>query len=278
MAGQIAELARYSLPLELPPDRHRRCAHRPARCAGRGSCASFDERLAQRAAAKLERMGVEIRTRTLVTGHGRRQASSSRRADGVERLAAMTKIWSAGVQASPLGAMLAAQAGVEPTRSGQVPVEPRLHAARSPRGLRRRRPDGARSAARARRGRDPVGTARGGRDPCAASTATRSRGPSATATSAASPRSRATTRSASAGNARVWGFAGWLLWLVVHLTFLTGFKNRVGALFHWTISFFGRSRPERTITAQQIFARQALAASVRGGDSDELSSTRRGGG
>jgi hypothetical protein len=26
------------------------------------------------------------------------------------------------------------------------------------------------------------------------------------------------------------------------------------------ISFFGRSRPERTITAQQIFARQALAA------------------
>ena len=36
--------------------------------------------------------------------------------------------------------------------------------------------------------------------------------------------------------------------------------NRVGALFHWAISFFGRSRPERTITAQQIFAREALAA------------------
>jgi NADH dehydrogenase len=63
--------------------------------------------------------------------------------------------------------------------------------------------------------------------------------------------------------ARIWGFAGWLVWLVVHLTFLTGFKNRVGALFHWTISFFGRSRPERTITAQQVFARQALAAAPR---------------
>jgi hypothetical protein len=25
-------------------------------------------------------------------------------------------------------------------------------------------------------------------------------------------------------SARVWGFAGWLFWLVVHLTFLTGFK------------------------------------------------------
>ena len=70
-------------------------------------------------------------------------------------------------------------------------------------------------------------------------------------------------------NARVWGFAGWLIWLVVHLTYLTGFKNRVGALFHWTISFFGRSRPERTITAQQVFARRALTASARVGDSDE---------
>jgi NADH:quinone reductase (non-electrogenic) len=54
-----------------------------------------------------------------------------------------------------------------------------------------------------------------------------------------------------------------VFWLVVHLAFLTGFKNRVGALFHWLISFFGRSRPERTITAQQIFARQALVASGR---------------
>ncbi len=35
---------------------------------------------------------------------------------------------------------------------------------------------------------------------------------------------------------RVSGFAGWLLWLVVHLALLTGFKNRVSALAHWTIA------------------------------------------
>ena len=52
--------------------------------------------------------------------------------------------------------------------------------------------------------------------------------------------------------ARVWGFAGWLFWLFVRLAFLTGFKNRVSALFYWMISFFRRSRLERTITAQQI--------------------------
>jgi NADH:ubiquinone reductase (H+-translocating) len=47
----------------------------------------------------------------------------------------------------------------------------------------------------------------------------------------------------------------WLLWLVVHLAFLTGFKNRVATLARWTIAFLGRGRPERTITEQQVFAR-----------------------
>jgi NADH:ubiquinone reductase (H+-translocating) len=44
----------------------------------------------------------------------------------------------------------------------------------------------------------------------------------------------------------------------VHLVFLTGFKSRVGALFSWIVTFFGRSRYERTITLQQVLARRAL--------------------
>jgi NADH:ubiquinone reductase (H+-translocating) len=63
------------------------------------------------------------------------------------------------------------------------------------------------------------------------------------------------------GRLRVWGFAGWLLWLVMHIIFLTGFKNRASALFHWIISFFGRARAERAITLQQLLARRALEAS-----------------
>ncbi len=47
----------------------------------------------------------------------------------------------------------------------------------------------------------------------------------------------------------------WLLWLVTHLAFLTGFKNRVATLASWTVAFLGRGRPERTITEQQVFAR-----------------------
>ena len=57
------------------------------------------------------------------------------------------------------------------------------------------------------------------------------------------------------GPVRVGGAVAWLLWLVVHLAFLTGFKNRVATLARWTIAFLGRGRPERTITEQQVFAR-----------------------
>ena len=47
---------------------------------------------------------------------------------------------------------------------------------------------------------------------------------------------------------------------------LTGFKNRVLVLAHWTIAFLSRSRTERAIIEQQVFGRQALAASVPGGE------------
>ncbi len=188
--------------------------------------------------------------------------------DGGERLDAMTKIWSAGVQASPLGSMLAAQAGVEPTRTGQVPVEPDCTLPGHPEvfvvgdlmaldGL----PGLAEVAIQS--GRHAAAEIRRRLDGDAQPRPFRYRDLGSLA---------AVSRYYAIGErrgARVWGFAGWLFWLVVHLTFLTGFKNRVSALFHWTISFFGRSRPERTITAQQIFARQALAASVRAGELDD---------
>ncbi|MEP7017604.1 MAG: NAD(P)/FAD-dependent oxidoreductase, partial [Actinomycetota bacterium] len=44
----------------------------------------------------------------------------------------------------------------------------------------------------------------------------------------------------------------------VHLFYLIGFKHRVTTLLHWAVSFIGRGRSERTITQQQIFAREAI--------------------
>ena len=60
------------------------------------------------------------------------------------------------------------------------------------------------------------------------------------------------------GKFRLTGFVAWLLWLGVHLVYLTGFKNRFSALGHWAVSFIGSGRSERTATEQQIFGRQAL--------------------
>ena len=57
---------------------------------------------------------------------------------------------------------------------------------------------------------------------------------------------------------RLSGFLGWLAWLFVHLAFLTGFKNRLATVPRWAITFIGNSRPQRTITMQQIIGRVAI--------------------
>ena len=58
---------------------------------------------------------------------------------------------------------------------------------------------------------------------------------------------------AEIGRIRFAEFSAWLLCLVVHLLFLTGFKNRVLVLAHWTIAFLSSGRSERVITEQELF-------------------------
>ena len=80
------------------------------------------------------------------------------------------------------------------------------------------------------------------------------------------------TAVAKIGPIRVGGFVGWLLWLVVHITFLTGFKNRFGALTRWLVSFVGRGRYERAsdrTLGRPGEARHAKLRKVRAGTHDE---------
>jgi NADH dehydrogenase len=63
---------------------------------------------------------------------------------------------------------------------------------------------------------------------------------------------------AKVGRLQMAGFLAWVMWLVVHLMYLVGFKNRLTTLLHWTVSFVGRTRSERTTTAQQVVARNRL--------------------
>jgi NADH dehydrogenase len=57
---------------------------------------------------------------------------------------------------------------------------------------------------------------------------------------------------------RLSGFLGWMVWLFVHLAFLTGFKNRLATIPRWAVTFIGNGRPQRTITMQQVIARVAI--------------------
>ena len=51
-------------------------------------------------------------------------------------------------------------------------------------------------------------------------------------------------------------------WLVVHVTFLTGFKNRFAALARWTISFLGKGRYERALTGAWVVDQNGLTDSA----------------
>ncbi len=49
------------------------------------------------------------------------------------------------------------------------------------------------------------------------------------------------------------------MWLVVHVMYLIGFKNRLTTMLHWAVSFVFRGRSQRTTTRQQIVARTLMA-------------------
>jgi NADH dehydrogenase len=51
--------------------------------------------------------------------------------------------------------------------------------------------------------------------------------------------------------AHLQGFAAWLAWLVVHIYFLIGFRNRVLVMLQWMWMYFGLSGGPRLITGSQ---------------------------
>jgi NADH dehydrogenase len=56
----------------------------------------------------------------------------------------------------------------------------------------------------------------------------------------------------SAGPLQVGGFIGWWIWLFIHIAFLTGFRNRLGAVLSWWLAFTRDVRRERAFSAEQM--------------------------
>jgi NADH dehydrogenase len=62
------------------------------------------------------------------------------------------------------------------------------------------------------------------------------------------------------------GFIGWVFWLFIHLAFLTGFRNRVGALLTWWVAFTRDIRRERAFTAREVGRVRTVYAPTDHGD------------
>ena len=56
----------------------------------------------------------------------------------------------------------------------------------------------------------------------------------------------------SAGRLQLSGFPGWVVWLFIHIAFLTGYRNRVGALLTWRVAFTRDVRRERAYTTREV--------------------------
>jgi NADH dehydrogenase len=48
------------------------------------------------------------------------------------------------------------------------------------------------------------------------------------------------------------GFAGWVTWLFIHIAFLTGYRNRFGAILTWWVAFTWNRRRERAFLTVQL--------------------------
>jgi NADH:ubiquinone reductase (H+-translocating) len=87
--------------------------------------------LSVKAQASLERLGVTVQTKALVTNI-ENDVVTFRQGDVETKLPAKTVLWAAGVKASPMGKVLADRTGAELDRVGRVVVQPDLSIAQHP--------------------------------------------------------------------------------------------------------------------------------------------------
>jgi NADH dehydrogenase len=257
MAGTFAELARHTLAGEF-----RRIDSRDAKVVllegGERILPAMVPKLSQRAREQIERLGVDVRTGSKVT-----QIDADgvvyETAAGAQRLPARTVVWAAGVAASPLGKALAASAGAQLDRAGRVVVEPDLSIAGHPEIS----VVGDLAAALSYDGRGeptPVpgvspGAKQMGRH-AAANLLRRLHGEASRPFRYTNHGDLATIgRSAAVADVRVpllghlrfSGFLAWLFWLVVHIYFLIGFRNRLLVLWDWAGAYFTFRRHARVV-------------------------------
>ena len=247
----------------LPWDRHTSGEDR-ARRGGPAVLGPFDERLQRYTAKALDRMGVEVRCGLAATQIDE-GGITVRKDDGEERIEAKTKVWAAGVQASPLAKILAAATGAETDRAGRIMVEPDCTLPGHPEvfaigdmvslnGL----PGIAQPALQEGKYVGKVIRARLDGDTSVAPFKYFDKGTMATI--------GRTHAVASSGGMSFTGIIAYLMWAFIHVLYLIGWGNRFGTLYSWGRSlWFTRNRAHRTITLDQAIDEIGVHGSATGG-------------
>ena len=216
--------------------------------------ATFPPDLSAQAAADLRRLGVTVRTRTLVTDV-RDSAVTTRSGDSTETIQTSTILWTAGVKSSPLGEALAISADVALDRTGRVKVAPDLTIPGHPDifvigdlahvtqqdgtplpGLASVAIQEGRYVGKAIRQRLQ------GKTPLAFHH--RNKGNLAIIGRNAGL--------ADLGRWHLHGFVAWLAWLFVHIYYLIGFDNKLLVLLQWGWNYVTRKRGAQLITGREL--------------------------
>jgi NADH dehydrogenase len=209
----------------------------------------YPPKLSKAAEASLIRLGVHTRTSALVTGIDE-TGVTVRSGNKDTRIPAITVLWAAGVQASPLGKVLADRAGLVLDRAGRVPVEPDLSVAGHPEilvigdlaaflqdgkqlpGVAPTAIQQGQYAARLIRDRLRNEKTKPFRYFDKGSLATIGRNAAV----------------AQIGPLQFSGILAWLAWLFIHLLYIVEFENRLLIVVQWAYDYFTYNRGARLIT------------------------------
>jgi NADH dehydrogenase len=258
MAGQIAELARDTLPREF-----RSVDTGEGRIllveAGHRVLAAFPPDLSESAVRQLDNLGVTSVVDEKVVGIDDDGVDLEAPDGTTRRVAARTVVWAAGVAAASLAGRLAAAAGTEPDRAGHLTVEPDLTLPGHPEVLalgdmvRVRSADGG---VQKLPGLAPVAMQQGR---YAGRVVGRRLAGKAVKPFRYVDKGNLATIGRGRAVAEIKGlhFGGplaWLLWLGIHIFYLIGFQNRILVLTRWAFSFITRGRGARLITGDAATA------------------------
>jgi NADH dehydrogenase len=244
LAGAFAELARFVLRRDF-----RHIDPRRARIilleGGPRILSHLPEDLSQKAQHQLEHLGVEVRVKASVKNitEGRVELENG-------EIRAANIIWAAGVSANPLAAKL----GAPVDRAGRVKVQPDLSLPGRPEVFvvgdmaAVNKPDGGLVP-----GVAPAAMQMAKYAAHIVSAELKS-GKSPTAREPFSYHDKGTLATigrssgvAQIGKLHLSGVLAWFMWLMIHLIFLVGFRNKVSVLFQWSYSYFTYKRGARLI-------------------------------